>query len=56
MKGIEWISWAIKNSVVMICFSALAIYFNHWWIVLFSALFLSDIHTSYVKRNDKENE
>lgn len=29
----------LLNAVMMICFSALAIYFDHWWIVLFSALF-----------------
>lgn len=51
MKGIEWIAWAIKNSVVLICFSALAIYFNYWWIVLFAALFISDIKTRYEKRD-----
>lgn len=56
MRGIEWISWAIKNSVVMICFSALAVYFNHWWIALFAGLFISDIKTSYEKRKDENNE
>lgn len=56
MHGIEWIAWAIKNSVVMICFCILAVYFNHWWIVLFAALFLSEIKTSYAKKDGKENE
>lgn len=30
----------IINSVAIICFTILAIYFNHWWIALFSGLFL----------------
>lgn len=56
MKGIEWISWAIKNSVVMICFCILSVYFNHWWIALFAGLFISDIKTSFIKRGDERNE
>ncbi len=31
----------IENSVNVICFTALAIAFDHWWIVLFSLLFLN---------------
>lgn len=30
-----------KNTAMVICFTILAIVFNHWWIVLFSAFFLS---------------
>lgn len=30
-----------KNIAVLICFTILSIYFNHWWIVFFSALFWS---------------
>lgn len=29
----------IMNSVTVICFTILAIYFKHWWIVLFAYLF-----------------
>lgn len=29
---------AIMNAVVMICLTALAIHFNHWWIILFFPL------------------
>lgn len=29
----------IKNSIALICFTILAIVFNHWWIVFFSILF-----------------
>lgn len=31
---------AIINSVAIICFTILAIYFHHWWIVLFSYFFM----------------
>lgn len=34
---------AIKNAVVIICFTVLAIVFNKWWIVFFSALFLNSV-------------
>lgn len=36
-------AWAIKNSVCVICWTVLAVYFGKWWIALFAALFLSDI-------------
>ena len=32
---------AIKNIVCLVAFAWLAIYFNKWWIMLFSGLFLS---------------
>ena len=34
--------WAcvVRNSISLICFTALAIIFGHWWIVFFSLLFL----------------
>lgn len=48
-KKHAWWTWAIKNSVVMICWTVLAIYFGKWWIVLFSALFLSDLRTKEVR-------
>lgn len=31
-----WWAWAIKNSVCVICWTGLAIWFNHWWIALFA--------------------
>ena len=43
-KHAYW-AWAIKNSIVIICFTALAIIFNKWWIILFAALFLSTLET-----------
>lgn len=33
----------IRNSISLICFTILAIVFNKWWIVIFSALFMSSI-------------
>ena len=36
-------AWVIKNSVAIICWTALAIFFGKWWIALFSGLFLSDL-------------
>ena len=37
----------IKNSICVICFTVLAVIFHKWWIVLFSALFLSDLKTTH---------
>ena len=42
-KGV--IAVCIENAVTTICFTALAIIFEHWWIVLFSLLF----YTSWKK-------
>lgn len=33
--------WIIENIVVLICFTALAIVFNKFWIVFISALFMN---------------
>lgn len=43
-KNLYW-SVAIKNSICVICWTALAIIFNKWWIALFAALFLTSIET-----------
>jgi len=40
-----WWAWAIKNSVCVICWTGLAIWFNHWWIALFAILFMSTLTT-----------
>lgn len=40
-----WTAWAVKNSIVVICFTALAVHFNHWWIVLFAVLLTSSLET-----------
>lgn len=34
------IALLIVNTIIIICFTILAIVFNKWWIILFSALFL----------------
>ena len=41
---------AIKNAVAIICFTVLAIVFNKWWIVFFSALFLNSVEHNNKKR------
>ena len=41
---------AIKDSVAVICFTALAVIFHHWWIALFSIFFISSIRTKGVGR------
>lgn len=45
-KSLIW-AWAIKNSIVIIAWTALAIIFHKWWITLFAALFISDLETKY---------
>ena len=47
-KGIMW-AWAIKNSICVICWTALAIIFSKWWIALFGLLFMSGLQTSVGK-------
>ena len=43
-KSIYW-ACIIKNSICVICFTVLAIIFHKWWIILFSALFLSGVQS-----------
>ncbi len=33
--------WIIENIVIMICFTVLAVVFNHWWLVLISIIFVN---------------
>lgn len=40
-----YIAITIKNIIAIICFTILAIIFNKWWIVFFSALFINGIYT-----------
>ena len=35
----------LKNSIAIVCWTILALYFNKWCIALFAALFLSNIST-----------
>ena len=42
MNKHAWWAWAIKNSVVLICGTVLAVVFEKWWLaVLFPALFMN---------------
>ena len=38
----------LTNVAIIVCFTILAVVFNHWWIVLFGALFL------YSYKNDNQ--
>ena len=40
-----YVACLIKNAICVICFTVLAIIFHQWWIVFFSALFLSSVET-----------
>jgi hypothetical protein len=35
----------IENCVLIICLTVLAVVFNRWWIVFFSALFFSKVES-----------
>lgn len=48
-----WWAWAIDNSVNIVCWTALAIYFNKWWIALFAILFTSSLKLGSSVRNNK---
>lgn len=43
-------AWAVKNSICVICWTALAVIFNKWWIALFAALFMNGLETETVKK------
>ena len=47
-KHLIW-AWVIKNSICIICWTALAIVFNKWWIALLGALFISSLKTNIGK-------
>ena len=42
MKSAFWAA-AFKNSIIMICWTVLAIYFGKWWIALFACCCLSNV-------------
>lgn len=44
MKEIKRIT-ALQNSFIVACFTALAIFFQKWWIALFSIFFLVTTET-----------
>ena len=41
----------IKNMVSIICFTILAVMFNHWWIIFFSLLFMVKAEKINFKRD-----
>ena len=45
-KSTLW-AWAIKDSISVICWVALAIVFDKWWIALFGVLFMSSLKTRH---------
>ena len=40
-------AWALDNIINIICWTALAIIFNRWWIALFAILFISGLKTHH---------
>lgn len=44
----------LYNAFVLGCFTVLAIFFQLWWVVLFSVLFLRSVHCLIYERKDKE--
>lgn len=48
-KNILW-ACVIQNSICIICWTALAIVFNKWWIAFFSVLFMSSSPVQYYYR------
>lgn len=45
-KNIVW-ALTIKNSICVICWVALAVIFDKWWIALFGLLFMSYAETTH---------
>ena len=45
-RDILW-AWAIKNSIVILAWAALAVVFDKWWIALFAILFMNGLQTRY---------
>ena len=43
MNDLKWV--LLKNAIVMICWTVLAIIFNKWWIAFFAVLFFSNLTT-----------
>ena len=48
--------WCIKNCVVMICFTILAIVFDDFWIILLSGLFMSSYKKTPIPEDKKEGK
>ena len=52
-----WWSVAMKNTICVMCFTALAIIFNKWWIALFSILLMTEVKVKgqVDKDDDQQN-
>lgn len=55
MKG-EQIKNMVENVVAIICFALLAVIFRHWWISLFSLIFLLTEDDRRNKNSKKSKE
>lgn len=55
MKGTQ-IKSMVENVATIICFSVMAVIFQHWWISLFSllALFTDDLRDNSGKKKSEE--
>ena len=47
-----WWAWAIKNSVCAMCWTALAIYFDNWYIALCMVLTSTSLETKTERGRD----
>ena len=52
----NFISVAIINSIALICFTFLAYKFGHWWISLFSLLFMMTTRRKDSESKDENKE
>ena len=52
----SYISVAVINVIVMVCWTALAIHFDKWWIALFAVLCFSSLRTTDDNSTEKEKE
>lgn len=50
-KGL--IAVCVKNMVDVVCFTALAIVFEKWWIVLFSMLLMTSYERKFKEEDDE---
>lgn len=46
--------WAVafRTVTALVCFTALAVYFQHWWIALFAVLFSTSVSASKSREGD----
>ena len=50
------LSAILKNIIVIICFTLLSIEFQKWWIVLLSAILISDPYEVYEISNEENDD